>query len=287
MAVKFFGQFLVEKGVVSGETLRKALELQGSVNLKVGEIAVKMRHLNDSEVMRIHEAQRSEDLRFGEMAVRLGLLDEMQKKEVLTWQKNHHLYIGEAIRRVSGLSEEDLERHLLEFKADQAPYAAEGFRLPQGVSEPQLFEMTAVLTGKLLARIADLPSRPGACRLVDTLDAADVVSSMAFDGSASGRYFLSVSWTVQKTIARALLKKDDLSGETVEILDNAVRELLVIILGNVAARSAEQGKSLEISPPSVSHPTAGFPVPPGHIGLLFPFHRGNGDRIDLTLFIRQ
>jgi CheY-specific phosphatase CheX len=287
MAVKFFGQFLVEMEVVSGETLLKALELQGSVNLKAGEIAVKMRHLTASDVVRIHEAQRSEDLRFGEMAVKLGLLDEMQKKEVLTWQKNHHLYIGEAIRRVSGLSEEDLERHLLEFKTDQALYAVEGIRLPQGVTEPQLFEMTADLTGKLLTRIADLPTRPGACRIVDNLAAADVVASQAFAGSASGRYFLSVSWAVQKTIARALLKKDDLSGETVEILDNAVRELLDTILGNVATRSAERGKTLKISPPSVSHPTAGIPVPPGHIGLLFPFHRGNGDRIDLTLFIRQ
>lgn len=287
MAVKFFGQFLVERGVVSEETLRKALELQGSVNLKVGEIAVKMRHLNDSEVMRIHEAQRSEDLRFGEMAVRLGLLDEMQKKEVLTWQKNHHLYIGEAIRRICGLGEEDLERLLQEFKVDQAPYDAEGSRLPKGVREPQLWEMTADLTGKLLRRIANLPTRPGPCRIVDNLAASEVLASMTFTGSASGRYLLSVSSAAQKSIARGILKKDDLSGETVEILDDTVRGFVGTVLGNLTARSAERGKLLEISPPCVSRPPAGIAVPPGHIGLLFPFHRGNGDRIDLALFIGQ
>jgi len=287
MTVKFFGQFLVEKGVVSGETLRKALELQGSVNLKAGEIAVKMRHLNDSDVLRIHEAQRSADLRFGEMAVRLGLLDEMQKKEILTWQKNHHLYIGEAIRRICGLGEEDLERLLQEFKIDQAPCDAERSRLPQGVREPQLWEMTADLTGKLLTRIADLPTRPGPCRIVDNLAASEVLASATFTGAASGQYLLSVSSAAQTSIARAILKKDDLSGETVEILDDTLRGFVATVLFNLTASSAERGKRLEISPPSVSRPPAGIAVPPGHRGLLFPFHRGNGDRIELALFIRQ
>ncbi|ALC15812.1 chemotaxis protein CheX [Desulfuromonas soudanensis] len=287
MAVKFFGQFLVERGVVSRETLRKALELQGSVNLKAGEIAVKMRHLNDSDVLRIHEAQRSEDLRFGEIAVRLGLLDEMQKKEILTWQRNHHLYIGEAIRRICGLGEEDLERLLQEFRMDQAPCAREGSRLPQVVAEPQLWEMTADLTGKLLRRIADLPTRPGPCRIVDSLAGSEVRASMTFTGPASGRYLLSVSPATHNSIARAILKKDDLSGETVEILDEALRGFLGTILGNLRAKSAEKGRLMEISPPSVSRLQAGIAVPPGHMGLLFPFHRGDGDLIELALFIGQ
>ncbi len=42
MAVKFFGQFLVEQGIVTSEALLNAINLQDKNNLKLGEMAVAM-----------------------------------------------------------------------------------------------------------------------------------------------------------------------------------------------------------------------------------------------------
>ncbi|NTW88764.1 MAG: chemotaxis protein CheX, partial [Desulfobulbaceae bacterium] len=40
MAVKFFGQFLIEQGVVTSDALLNAINLQDKNNLKLGEMAV-------------------------------------------------------------------------------------------------------------------------------------------------------------------------------------------------------------------------------------------------------
>src|SRR6266702_8142669 len=104
MAVMFFGQYLVEKNIVSREHLLQAIELQDAVNLSVGATAVAMGILTEVDVERINQAQRSEDLRFGDLAVKLGLLIDEQFQQVLARQKSSHLYIGEALVRVGGIN---------------------------------------------------------------------------------------------------------------------------------------------------------------------------------------
>ena len=87
MAVKFFGQFLVEKGVVTREVLLQAIELQESVNLSFGATAMAMGLLTEADIEKVHNAQRCEDLRFGDMAVKLELLTADQMQQVLTRQR--------------------------------------------------------------------------------------------------------------------------------------------------------------------------------------------------------
>ena len=103
MAVMFFGQYLVEKGVVSREVLLQAIELQESVNLSVGAVAISMGLLTEADVERINQAQRTEDLRFGDMASKLGLLNQEQFQQVLTKQKNNYHPVPTAGDRIGGL----------------------------------------------------------------------------------------------------------------------------------------------------------------------------------------
>ena len=65
MAVKFFGQFLIEKGAVTRIDLLQAIDLQEKTNLKFGEMVVEMGLMTTTDVARVHLAQRSEDLHFG------------------------------------------------------------------------------------------------------------------------------------------------------------------------------------------------------------------------------
>ena len=57
MAVKFFGQFLVEQGAVTSEALLHAIELQDRTNLKLGEMAVAMGYITPNDIERAHSAQ--------------------------------------------------------------------------------------------------------------------------------------------------------------------------------------------------------------------------------------
>lgn len=198
MAVKFFGQFLVEKGVVSRETLLQAIELQESVNLSFGATSLAMGILTEADIERIHNAQRIEDLRFGDMAVKLGLLTSEQMMQVLTRQKNTHLYIGEALVKVGSFQADELPKYLEEFKADQAQYATDTVVIPTGVSEPKIWEMVADLSYKMLTRVALLVFRPEPCFVADRVPAMDVYATMDFTGDISGRYFMGVTAATQK-----------------------------------------------------------------------------------------
>jgi CheY-specific phosphatase CheX len=287
MPVKFFGQFLLEKDIITKEALLKAIALQDATNLKFGEMAGSMGLITSAQVERVHDAQRSEDLQFGDMCVKLGILTVEQMKQVLAKQKATHVFIGEALIKVGAVKADDLPKHLDAFKADQAPYQVDKVAIPAGVQYPALWEVVADLTYKMLSRVANLTVRPGQCVLVQRLDANDMAVAIGMTGSVKARYLLSVSTGVRNFIARAMLKTDDLSKEREDMLNDTVMELANIICGNIAAKASQMGEEIEISPPELlKGVTAGIPVPAGGKGLLFPVYVAEG-RIEVGIFLEK
>jgi len=288
MAVKFFGQFLLEKGAVGNKDLLKAIELQETTNLKFGATALSMGLLTVDAFERVHDAQRLEDLKFGDMAVKLGILTEEQVKQVLTRQKNNHLYIGEALVRIGALASDDLKKHLDAFKEDQAPYVVDRIVIPPGVPNSNVWEVVADLTFKMLVRVAGLAARPGMCQITDGLDPSDLVAIMPFKGSVNGRYLLNVSTNIRKAMAKAILKEDNVDNEPQEILDDAVMEFVNIVCGNVAAKAAQLGLTFDIEPPYLmSGQTERVTVADGEAALLFPVYVADGDTVEMALFISR
>jgi CheY-specific phosphatase CheX len=276
MAVKFFGQFLVEKGHITSAALLKAIALQESANLKFGEMALSMGLITSADIDRVHDAQRKEDLQFGDMCVKMGILSTKQLQEVLTKQKNSHLYIGEALVKVGAVCADDLSKYLEAFKVDQAPYMVDKVSIPAGVPDPSLWELAADLTYKMLTRVANLTVRQGKCLLVQRFEANDTVVAIQISGSARAWFMLSVSTDVRSAIARALLKSDDVSGESEDMLNDTVMEFANIVCGNFAAKAAQMGKTLEISPPEILNDIGIVPMHAGDKGLLFPVYIADG-----------
>ena len=193
MAVKFFGQFLVEKGAVTREALLAAIELQDKTNLKLGEMAVKMGLITQADIVRSHNAQYSKDIRLGDLLVEMGLLTSQQLLDVVEHQKKNHLYIGEALVQVNALTSEELQLQLAAFKADQAQYVSDRIELPPGLSNPAVWEMTADLTFKLITRVLGMNFRCEESRIISTIEASDLMAAMDFEGDVEARYLLSVS----------------------------------------------------------------------------------------------
>lgn len=287
MAVKFFGQFLVEGGIITPEKLLEALELQQATNLKFGEMALSMGLLTEEDVERVHRAQRSDDMRFGDIAVKIGLLTEEQVQQVLTRQQNSYLYIGRALVEVGALNQVQLDHYLKEFQADQAPYRVDRIAIPPGVPHPDVWEIAADLTFKMLTRVADLPHRTEPCRVVGRIEPNHLIASMEISGAANARYLLSVSPGIQEVIARAILKEDNVAEEPPEVLDDTVMEFVNIVCGNVAAKSAQLGFRIDIAPPEAVRPEGPVEIPEGHAGLLFPIHVASGERAELVLIVNK
>ena len=287
MAVRFFGQFLVEKGIVSREDILAAIDLQEQRNLKLGEMAVKMGYLTPADIDRAHKAQFSKDMKLGDILIATGLLNADQLREILARQKETHLYIGEALVQGGSLTPEQLQHHLDEFNLEQAQYVSVGVELPAGVANGKTWEMIVDLTYKMVTRILGLQFKTEKGRLVSTLGGNFMMAALDLSGDVEARYLLSVSAGVQKTIARAILREDSVESEPAEVLEDCVMEFINVVCGNVAAKASQMGGVINISTPVTIPPGAGgLPVPAGCTALCFPIHLGEEEKMELLLLIR-
>jgi len=287
MAVKFFGQFLVEQGIVTSEALLNAINLQERNNLKLGEIAITLGLVTPKDIERAHNAQMSKDMNMGDLLVEMGFLTLTQLNDIITRQKNTHLYIGEALVQVGAVTNEQLQQHLDAFKADQSEYISNGIDLPVSSANNKIWEMTADLTYKMITRVLDLQFRPGKCTIATVIPPNFMLAAMDFSGDVQARYMISVSEGLQKSIAKAILCEDSVDSEPVEVLEDTVMEFINVVCGNVAAKASQMGVIIDISPPETIHPPSdGLQIPDGETALSFPIHIVDGDTMELILLIK-
>jgi CheY-specific phosphatase CheX len=288
MAVKFFGQFLVENNIVPREALLTAIDLQEQKNLKFGEMALSLGFVTRADIERAHHAQMSKDLKLGDVLVEMGILTLNQLDDIITRQQNTHLYIGEALVQVGALSSDQLHQHLDAFKKDQAQYVSERIELPTGIADNLVWEMAADMTYKMITRILGLPFRAGKCHAVTAVAANFMMAAIDLTGDVEARYIISVSEGVQREIAKGILREDSVDGETVEILEDTVMEFANVVCGNIAAKASQIGKVLNINPPVTLHPpAAGLQVPSGSNAICFPIHIGEGNTMEMVLFLKN
>ncbi|HXE95596.1 MAG TPA: chemotaxis protein CheX [Dongiaceae bacterium] len=288
MAVKFFGQFLVEKGIVTSSALLDAINLQDKNNLKFGEMAVAMGLVTPADIQRAHNAQMSRDMKLGHLLVEMGVLTSVQMDDVVIRQKNTHLYIGEALVQIGALTSEALQQHLDAFKADQAQYVSNGIDLPITSANSNIWEMTADLTYKMITRVLDLQFRPGKCVQATAISPNFMLAAMDLSGDVEARYLISVSEGLQKSIAKAILSEESVDDEPAEVLEDTVMEFVNVVCGNVAAKASQMGIIMDINPPVTLHPPAsGLPIPAGHTALSFPIHIVGGDTMEMLLLIKN
>ena len=112
MAAKFFGQFLLEKGVIDAAQLLRALEIQRVSNPALGEIACEKGMLTADQALAINERQRREDRRFGDIAQSMGLLTADEVGVLLDAQKTRRKLFGEILVEEAFLDRERLESEL-------------------------------------------------------------------------------------------------------------------------------------------------------------------------------
>ena len=179
-------------------------------------------------------------------------------------------------------------KHLDAFKADQAQYVTNGIELPITTANGKIWEMTADLTYKMVTRVLDLQFRPGKCTVSTTIPSNFMLAAMDLSGDVEARYLISVSESLQKSIARAILSEEEVDHEPAEVLEDTVMEFINVVCGNVAAKASQSGVIIDINPPVTLHPPmAGLPVPDGCTALSFPIHIGDGDTMEMILLIKN
>lgn len=278
MSIKFFGQFLIERGVITAEQLLQAIKIQEQKNLRFGDYARAKGYLKDEDVLRLQEEQRRTDMRIGELAVSLGMLTKEQVNELLTMQKNDHIFLGEALRLGGFITHEDLHKELDLFRQDQRDYIAGVINVPKGVKDPEFIKTAVDLTRKMFNRIAQIEAKVGFGETFDEEPEVNFAAvAMGFIGFVNYDYILSVPREAAVTLATGFIG-EDASGEPDEIIIDSVKEFCNIACGNVMARMSKKGKKVSITPPRLAEPKgASYIVVKGRSAVRYPFVTQAGD----------
>lgn len=255
MAVRFFGQYLLECGVIGAKQLLEALEKQRRMNVRFGQVAVAAGLLNEQQILDILRLQRTQNLKIGEAAVKLGFMTSAQVERVLRGQRNHHVMLGEALLETGALSREELDLHLIAFKAEQAQYRVD-VEIAEELDPTGLAAPAIDLTIKLLLRLGAVQAK-----LVDCAKGIPAAGSgpvfwvrIRFHGDANGEIALMAAATVATGLSSAILERPE--DDAAVILDT-MKEFLNVVAGNLATIAAKKGgRSMVIDAPEDGRPTA-------------------------------
>ncbi|OUS31100.1 hypothetical protein A9Q99_04620 [Gammaproteobacteria bacterium 45_16_T64] len=118
MNTKFFGQYLLEKGLINREQLLSALDAQRKSSPLLGDIAIEMGWINSKQAEKINTEQRRLDERFGKIAVNLSLLTDDQIDTLLEAQQSRRKYFGEILIDLGYISSQVVNEQLYEHKQE-------------------------------------------------------------------------------------------------------------------------------------------------------------------------
>jgi hypothetical protein len=263
MGVKFFGQYLIEQGVVDSDQLRAALKLMDEENRSLGELAEAGGILTAEESAKVNAQQRHCDIPFGELAVEMGLLSEEQVDYLIGFQEQTRLRIGQALVRMGTVPNERLHQLLVRFENEQAVFRIGSVALPEGLEGNIVAATVLDLFPKLLVRVARIGVRIGSEQATAEFPDYPVRVSVAVTGEAGLMICLlgDEDFTLHLAAAAEGLDESCLEAarQNAVLLADGVGEFLNVLAGNAMAILERKSIKTELEPPqSNPEPSSGY-----------------------------
>lgn len=255
MSVKFFGQFLIEKGTITRKQLLEAVEYQKNVNIKLGTLAIDTGLMNHEQVQEIINLQKSKNKFFGELAIEKAYISQEQLDDLLNQQKSDRVYLGEALVEKGFMNLEELESNLNEYKKAQEKDVEIIMEALKHLSDTSQLEVMISVTLNFFRRIADISGKIGGCQKghINQRNLSYAVRQK-ISGDVNGYYILNISNDIFLQIAIKMLKAH--MDEVDDISIDAAKEFVNIIIGHICSTLSSQGMNVEAEPPEFFDLTA-------------------------------
>lgn len=130
MFSKYFGNFLLNKGIISSEQLKEIFKAEKNSHVKLGLLALNKDFMTVEQIEEVNVAQMSTDKRFGEIAIEKGYLTVDKLEQLLTGQKSSYLLLSQILLDKNILTLEQISRFLFHYKNEN------------GLSNEELQELT-------------------------------------------------------------------------------------------------------------------------------------------------
>lgn len=253
MARKFFGQYLLGKGLISKEQLLKTLILQKKYNLMIGQLAIDANMMSIEQVERINDEQKSTDSKFGTLALSMGFLTKEQLDYLLTKQKQQRRYFGEVLVEQGFL---DAQTVATQLELHQSERSSAKTSLNSSMSAHPLAALLSYSTDticKLFLRALNVRCHVASliidtsvldkmtCGCIITINSAKTIKLAIAASEPTAQKIACKMLGVEKSMCDAALSADVLA------------EILNMSMGYIAKEAVTDGSDFEATPPDFSH----------------------------------
>lgn len=287
MVSSIVGNYLIEKGLLTGEQFRDILNEQQKVRVKLGLIAVAEGLMTQEEADRVNQLQAVMDSRFGDIAVEKGYLTEGQVNSLLKKQGNAYLAFAQAMENQQLMTIEQLEQILLDYRCENN-FTASDMDALKSDDVDSILPLFLPVDSEAYYGIAGTAVRT-LMRLVDTglyPDKAYIMQKTEDENGALQKVegekgFVSALGGKGNALqfTASVFGQEEFTSVDEDALD-AIGELLNCING-LYVSECKDGSSLELMPPSFKTGIQGFE---SRKMLVLPIHIKN-DCVDLMIAI--
>lgn len=247
MGVKYFGQFLIDDGLLTADELADALEEVDGPTL--GRLAVAKGMLMPEELDDLLSSSWSRQPKVGKIAVKQGILAASQVKQLSDTLKNNVDFLAQHLVKKKLVPEADMARARAAFATDQQAWTLRPQEVPPALAGKAHAVALAGVSLQMLPTMTglELVARPSApFQGAPPLRAFNV--EIELKGDESGRYVLCLDKPVARAAA-VLMMGDELREPTAEELHDATGEVANSIVGVAVSLLARHGHNFRIGPP--------------------------------------
>jgi len=115
-----FGEYLVEQNIIREKDLARALEIQKTDRVPLGQLAMQNGLIDNKQLFRVLSRQRKpeeKDKSFGKLAVEMEYLSQEQLERLLERQTHTNRLLGEILVSQGSVSQMELIKALKKFRS--------------------------------------------------------------------------------------------------------------------------------------------------------------------------
>ena len=252
MEIKYFGQYLIEKNIVTPEDLLKAMSLQGTTNLSLGDIAVQTGLITKEQMDKIQQHQISRNMSFMRASRELGFISPTELDTLISRQMSNNLLLGDCLVKLKILTQEQIETQFKFFRTEQSILEFKILNAIAAHSNAILIETVIQSTVNLFRYLLDVQPRIGGFYSNGTPPSSIDYHWVAFQ-KLEGDYICNIEIFLTKgiilKISSSLLKRP--VNEISELSLDSSKEFLNIIVGYVCSALSLKNIKCEPSVPEM------------------------------------
>ncbi|MEK3917637.1 hypothetical protein [Paenibacillus sp. FSL H7-0331] len=276
MFAQYFGQFLLNRSIVTASELDQALSAQAETRVKLGVLAINKGYMTPEQVEQVHQTQTRIDKRFGEIAVDMGHLTEEVVTELLSSQQSAHLTLGQALIDQGTMNYETFSTTLNLYKKDYSLTDDQFESIVNGSIEAlveSILSKQNMILGQALTDYISLFAK-NMIRFIDShirieiipTDSAAVYEWTAYQSLVSSDRSCSRITAISATEASFLQLASIYALESIEapgeMMEASVGELLNLHNGIYLVNLSNRSIELDLEPQAVVRSTAFSPDSP-------------------------